>query len=244
MITSQTLDKHRHITRRGKIIYMIESSEFPDGQWGFEHFTLTRHHNGERVIRAYCELWDKPLLIRDVFQRVNADFHPMESTVRLTEGDAFKGNAWYHFTYHKAEMQGYSADQGRVQGEMEITPTVRGFGNHSLIGDGWLVAKFDRSKGPGRQTFHNNPLTSIDHRGATGPALEHTTASTFEYFGEETITVKAGTFKCYHFAFILVSNNHPPYHLWVTADGDFMFVRGHVDAPYNWSFELTELTEN
>jgi hypothetical protein len=137
-------------------------------------------------------------------------------------------------------MQGWNTEDGRISNKLAIDRSVRGFGNHSLMGDAWLVARFDRTMGPRQHTFKNNPLTSIDHRGATGPRLETTEESTFEYFGIESVTVPAGTFDCYHFAFILVSNNHPPYHLWVTTDGDFVFVRGVVDAPYNWTFELTE----
>lgn len=167
----------------------------------------------------------------------------MDAAVLLTEDDMFKGSAWYRFTDHSAEMQGYNTQSGRVSAKTAIDRSVRGFGNHSLMGEGWLVAKFDRSKGPSQHTIHNNPLTSIDHRGATGPLSERTKASTFEYFSEEEVTVSAGTFQCHHFAFILVSNNHPPYHLWVTADGDLSFVKGTVDAPYNWSFELTDYDE-
>ena len=51
----------------------------------------------------------------------------------------------------------------------------------------------------------------------------------------------AGTFSCYHFAYVVVATDHPEYHLWVTSDGDFVFVKGTFEAPYDWSFELTEL---
>jgi hypothetical protein len=42
---------------------------------------------------------------------------------------------------------------------------------------------------------------------------------------------------------VVVATDHPEYHLWVTIDGDFIFVKGTVEAPYNWSFELTELID-
>jgi len=240
----QTPRTTRHLSKQGKIIYRIDHPDFADGVWGHENFVVTRHANGDRVLRAYCELNDNPAIIRDVIQRVDTDFHPMEAMIRLTEGDEFKGSAWYHFTDTSAECQGYNTIDGRIEAKMDITRNVRGFGNHSLLGDGWLVAKFDRSKGLGRQTFHNNPITSIDHRGATGPSLEATTSSSLEYFGEEDIEVTAGRFRCHHFAFVLMSNDHPPYHLWVTADGDFIFIKGTVAAPYNWSFELIEYHES
>ncbi|MDX1293351.1 MAG: hypothetical protein R3265_11110 [Hyphomonas sp.] len=243
MISSQEPAQIKHVTKRGVISCEIDNPNFPDKVWGREIFIMTRHQSGERVLRAFCELNDDPAIIRDVFQRVDQDFHPMDAAVRLTEDDTFKGTAWYHFTDHSAEMQGFNCESGRVSAETEIDRSVRGFGNHSLMGDAWLVAKFDRSQGPRQHTFYNNPLTSMDHRGATGPLLERSKTCTFEYFGEEEITVRAGTFRCYHFAFVVVANNHPPYHLWVTADGDFGFVKGTVDAPYNWAFELVEYSE-
>lgn len=242
MIDPQKPAANRHVTKRGTIIYKIDSPEFPEGIWGREFFIMTRHANNERVLRAYCELHDDPLLVRDVFQRVDADFHPQDASVRLTENDQFKGTAWYNFTDHDAEMQGFNIEDGRTSEKIEIDRSVRGFGNHSAMGDAWLVAKFDRSQGPRQHTFYDNPLTSIDHRGATGPRLEKTAFSTFEYFGEESMTVAAGTFDCHHFAFVVVANDHPMYHLWVTADGDFVFVKGVIEAPYNWTLELSEFS--
>ena len=69
---------------------------FPEvtGTWGREHFTLTRNANGDRVLRAFCELDDEPALIRDVIQRVDHEFHPQDCVVRLTEGGQFKGSTW------------------------------------------------------------------------------------------------------------------------------------------------------
>ena len=62
-------------------------------------------------------------------------------------------------------------------------------------------------------------------------------------FCEETISVRAGSFDCHHFAYVVVATDHPEYHLWNTTDGDFIFVKGTVEAPYNWSFELTKLID-
>jgi hypothetical protein len=39
----------------------------------------------------------------------------------------------------------------------------------------------------------------------------------------------------------MIATDHPEYHLWVTTDGDFIFVKGTVAAPYDWSFELVDL---
>ena len=105
------------------------------------------------------------------------------------------------------------------------------------------MARFDRSQGPRQHTFYNNPLTSLDHRGATGSALACSRGTTIEYFGKETITVRAGSSACRHFAYVVVATDHPKYHLRVTTDGDFIFVKGTVKAPCNWSFSLAELID-
>ena len=85
-IDKQTPAARAHTTRRGTVEYRIDDPNFPGGIWGREHFTLTRHANGDRVLRAFCELDDEPALIRDVIQRVDHEFHPQDCVVRLTEG--------------------------------------------------------------------------------------------------------------------------------------------------------------
>lgn len=241
-ITQQTPAIPRHVTRRGTIEYQIDNPAFLSGIWGREHFVLTRHANGDRVLRAFCELDDDPALIRDVIQRVDAEFHPQDCVVRLTEGDVFKGSTWYHITDDEITYQGFTHEQGGISGQLDIDRSIRGFGTHALNSDAWLVARFDRSQGPRQRTFYNSPLTSLDHRGATGPALVCSQGTTIEYFGEEEVTVTAGTFACHHFAYVVIATDHPEYHLWVTTDGDFIFVKGTVAAPYHWSFELVELS--
>ncbi len=229
-----------HISRKGKIEYQIDHPDYPTGIWGFEEYRLTRHQDGSRVLRSYCELDDDSKIIRDAIQRVDKDFHPLEVTVRLTIDDQFVGSTWYHFTDTTAELQGFTAKKGRIEDKVPITRKIRGFGTHALNGDTWLAARYDLSKGLGVQTFKNNLITSSDHRGATGPAFDRTASSSTQYFGKETVSVRAGIFSCHHYAFVNISNNHPPYHFWATADGDFLFVKGKVDG-FNWTFELIEL---
>jgi hypothetical protein len=233
----------KHKTVRGRIEYLIDSPKFPDGYWGFEEFTITRHSDGSRALRAHCELQDEDGLIRDIFQAVDKEWHPHDAFARLTKGDKFFGSTWYHFTDDEAHHEGYTAEKGRISETTPIFRGMRGFGNHSLNGDAWMAAAFDFSKGPGIQTFKNNLLTSVDHRGATGPAFERTESSSFEYHGDEEVTVPGGTFACHHMSFVNMSNDHPTYHFWVTNDGEFLFIKGTVAAPYNWSFELMNLEE-
>ena len=227
----------RHRTRRGVIDYRLTLPGKAPSRWGFEEFTLTRHGDGARVLRARCELHDEPPLIRDVIQTVDADFHPQDVYVRLTIADRFHGSSWYRFTDTQAELEGFTVEQGRISDKRPVSRAMRGFGTHALMADAWLSARFDFRRGVGIQTFTNNLLTSLDHRGATGPAFAVTT-SALRYHGAEDVTVPAGTYACHHFAFENTSNDHPPYDMWVTTDGDFVFVKGVVAEPYNWSFEL------
>ncbi len=52
--------------------YQIYNWNFPSGIWGREHFTLTRHQNGDRVLWAFSEFDRELALTRDVIQRVDA----------------------------------------------------------------------------------------------------------------------------------------------------------------------------
>lgn len=232
----------RHVTRKGHIECRTNQPGFPGSVWAFEDWRVTRHVSGDRVLRAYCELQDEPFLIRDVVQAVDRDFHPLEAYVRLTKDDRFFGSGWFTFSDTEARLQGHSVTRGHVEETRSISRAIRGFGTHSLVSDAWLCARYDFSKGPGVQTFRNNLMTSIDHRGATGPEFATTAESSLQYFGRETVMVRAGTLECHHFAFVNTSHQHPPYDLWMTTDGDFLFVKGIVAAPYHWEFELVELS--
>ena len=67
------------------------------------------------------------------------------------------------------------------------------------------------------------------------------TGSGLEYAGLEEITVKAGTFECHHVLFRGLTNNHPPYHMWISTCGDYLYVKGTVDGYMNSTFELVEI---
>lgn len=230
----------KHSVRKGRVDYLANDGRFPSGIMGYEEWTVTTHGDGSRVLRARCELHDLDTLVRDVLQSVDADWHPQDAYVRLTINDKFFGNALYNFTDDVAEYVGFSAKDGPTSGRRDIRRGIRGFGTHPVMSDGWLIAHFDLSKGPGCQTFTNNLMSSIDHRGATGPGFELTTISTLEYHGEEDVTVPAGRYKCHHFAFVNTSNNHPPYNCWVTTDGDYLIVKAVYEGSIRQTMELVE----
>ena len=153
-INVQQLAAREHVTRRGTVEYQTDNANFLSGIGGREHFTLTRHRNGDRVLRAFCGLDDEPALIRDVIQRVDAEFHHQDCAVLFTEDGSFKGSTWCHITHHnEIRYVGLTRDEGRIAGQLDFDLTVRGFGTHALNPDAWLVARFNRSQGSLRHTF-------------------------------------------------------------------------------------------
>ena len=66
------------------------------------------------------------------------------------------------------------------------------------------------------------------------------------YVGKETVTVGAGTFEAYHCQFPgtkELPEEHPPYEVWITADGAFTFLKGGVAGYMQTYYELTSFTE-
>ena len=151
------------------------------------------------------------------------------------------GTGWFRFTDTAAACESWTAEAGRVSQSMPIVRPIRGFGIHAVQSDGWLAATFPYDRGPGhRQFFGRNLLHSTHHLGATGPMLA-TTGSGLEYVAREEIAVPAGHFDCYRVRFVGLTNAHPPYDMWVTADGDFLYVRGAVGGYMDSVFELVSL---
>ena len=120
------------------------------------------------------------------------------------------------------------------------------FQNHAIACDAWHLRLYDRSKGPGVQGIEQILLSSPDHRGATGPML-FSIGIGLEYVGEERITVKAGTFDALHFRFVSspgLPQEHPPYDVWCTNDGEFLFLLGITGGYMQTHYELAELVRS
>ena len=122
---------------------------------------------------------------------------------------------------------------------------IAAFGTHPIQADAMLMSLASRTGGPDWQRFPELWMCSLDHRGATGPLLmKHPNGLRLAYVGEERVTVKAGTFDAYHFRFVSspgLPQEHPPYDLWCTADGDFLFLKGQVAGYMQTYYELVEL---
>ena len=70
------------------------------------------------------------------------------------------------------------------------------------------------------------------------------------YYGEETVTVAAGTFQAHHFSYgtntddnYMGTDLHPPYHTWVTADGNYTLLKAHCTGYMQTYYELVEYEE-
>jgi hypothetical protein len=213
------------------------------GEWGGDDWTIRIDTNGHRVLTAYCEMEFKGRHVaRSVIYEVDEAWHPQTAMIRLGVNRTLQGSAWYHFTDTTAECQAYTHQEGRLTQTFPITRAIRGFGSHPLQADAWLLARFDYQKG-GTQHFTRNLLSSTDHLGSTGPMFQ-TTNSALELVGAETVTVEAGAFDCWHLRFVQTSNDHPPYDIWVTRDGLFLFVLGIVGGYMDTRFELVSLARS
>lgn len=210
--------------------------------WGEERWTIRRGVDGMRVLTAHCEMaLGVDHVVRDSLLAVDAAYHPHDGSVRIMNSGRWTGDGWYHFTDDLASCEAMSQDNGRLSQTMPITRPMRGFGQHALQSDAWLGATFPYDRGPGHVHFWGqNLLHSSHHLGATGPGLA-VTYSGLEFVGEETITVPAGRFDCYKLRLVGITNDHPPYEMWLTRDGDFLYVRGLVQGYMASVFELETL---
>lgn len=229
--------------RRGRIEYRHQTA-----LWGEEEWRITRGADGLRVMAAHCEMltpaaWNAPdeHVVRDSVLSVHADFHPHDAFVRIMNHGAVTGTGWFRFTDDEAVCESWTLAEGRMSQRMPIQRPLRGFGIHAVQGDGWLGSTFPYDKGPGHvQFFGRNLLHSLHHFGATGPFI-HTSTSGLRYVGRETVTVAAGSFDCHRIAFVGLTNNHPDYDMWLTTDGDFLYVKGVVGGYMDSVFELVSL---
>jgi hypothetical protein len=237
----------QHRTIRGRILYTSKKPERLDQERGRETFVFTRHTDGKLTLRAQCEIEEPaPTVLRDIVYALDADDRPLDCYVRLTVGDAFMGAGFFRLGKDFVECESYGPSIGRVSQRVEVEPGYDGFGTHPIVADGYLTRCMDLSRGPHKRQLRCY-VPSTDHRGATAPLIGE--ANLFlEYVGEETVTVKAGTFPARHYRFtdeaagmVTKDGSHPAYDFWVTADADAIFLQGGVGGYMQTWYELVEL---
>jgi len=233
-----------HRTLRGTIRYTSKKPDRMDEERGREYFTINVHSDGKRTCIAHCEIDDRPSVMRDITYSLDEDWYPMDCFVRIAVNDRFMGSGWFRFGADYAECETYTVLDGRVTQRMDTNGRLLTFQNHAIVCDAWHMRLFDLSKaGQGVQSIDEMLLSSPDHRGATGPMLFRIGFGV-EYVGEETIDVEAGNFDALHFRFVSspgLPEAHPPYDIWCTNDGDFIFLRGDIGGYMQTFYELVEL---
>lgn len=205
---------------------------------GHERFTISVHGDGSRILRTLSEIYETRVL-RDVSLRVGPDWCPREAFVRITIDDRFRGSGWFVFDEHEAQGEALHAPASRLSQRVRLEGRVRSFGTHPILGDGWHTALFDMA-GAAQQHFDRLMMSSYAFDGSTGPELLPVRFG-IELVGVGEVTVPAGSFRTRHFRFLLSNtafDDHPPYDVWVTDDGDHVLVRALVGEPRNLLYEL------
>lgn len=233
-----------HRSVQGTIQYVSHKPDRMGQERGREFFMINTHTDGSRTIIAHCEIDDRPSVMRDITYSLDKDWYPTDCFVRLTVADRFMGSGWFRFGPDFAECETWTSLEGRVTQRMETSGRLKTFQNHAIACDAWHMRLFDRDRGPGIQSIDEMLLSSPDHRGATGPMLFRIGMGV-EYVGEENIEVRAGRFDALHYRFVAspgLPQEHPPYDVWCTNDGDFIFLKGAVGGYMQTYYELVELT--
>jgi hypothetical protein len=240
----------QHETIRGRILYTSKKKEILDQVRGGETFIITKHVDGRRTLRAHCAIDENsPRVLRDSITNLDKHWQPREAFVQITVDEAFVGSAWYRFTETTAECEGFTQREGRFSQRYEHSGRIAFFGTHPIQADAMHLNCYDLSKGPGTQQTPPSYMCSVHHRGADGPTLiRRPNGSTQAFIGQERITVKAGTFDALHFRFgastddaYMGTDIHPPYHVWTTADGDYILLKAYCTGYMQTYYELMEL---
>ncbi len=212
---------------------------------GREWFHLTQQGDGVDVLLAHSEIDDEPDVTRDVMLAMRReDSSPIDCSVRVGVGGLFEGSGWMRFDDGAAICEAMQRENGRVSQKLATPGRVPWLQAHPIVGDALLMRQFDLSKGPGKQHIPELFLTSPDHRGATGPELFRMGLS-LVFLGEESVEVEAGRFDALHFQVTDTAEGlpeeHPPYDLWCTADGNYIFLQAVAGGYMQNRYELIEL---
>jgi hypothetical protein len=231
---------------RGRILYTSRKPERLGQERGREWWSMVVGANGWRTLHSQSEIDDSPSVLRYVTLTVDDHWSPRQAHVRIAVEGADVGSSWYRFEDGLGECEGYTVAEGRLSQRVKYDAPLRGLISHPIQADAWLCSAYPLEEGPGTRTMRFL-TTSHDHRGATGPMLLRDVTD-WSFVGRERIEVAAGTFDALHF--YLGSDDtwaegdvshHPPYHIWCTADGNYIFLRAHVAGYMQTHYELEHL---
>ncbi len=217
----------------------LQSSRYGQER-GRERFHMTFQEDGRRTLSAVCEIDDAPSVLRHVTMTYGADGLPKDAFVRIDVAGEYVGSGWYDLTARSVTLEGRHGRGGRVSHRVDLDEPLAFIGCDPIVSDAWHMAHFDLSQGPGRQ-HSNGVLASADHRGATAPML-WTLRTGMQFVGAERIEVGAGAFDALHFQIVdtagQMQEEHPPYDIWTTSDGDYIALRSEGSER---RYELMEL---
>ena len=237
-----------HETIPGRIRYTSKKPEILDQDRGGETYIITKHVDGSRTLRAHCSIDENPpRVLRDSITTLDANWVPRYGFVQITVDEEFVGSSWYRFTDEVAECEGYTVKEGWISQRFELDTQPAFFGTHPIQADAMHTHIYDLSQGPGSNTIEMNLMCSFHHRGADGPILLQRGGGVISFVGEEEVTVAAGTFNALHFRYgtnedddYMGTDIHPPYHTWVSADGDYIMLKAYCTGYMQTYHELVE----
>lgn len=237
-----------HKTIRGKVAYHSHASG-KQREFGREWFSITTHQDGERTLRAQCEIERGVVAERDVLRDVtyttDSLFRPVDCYTRIHANGKFLGAGWMRFRGCEAECESLSATNGRVSQRVRLERPARSLGSHPVSSDAFHLPRFDHRLQDRVQYQPDVWMTSLEHDGCSGPLLASLPLS-LEYCGRETVTVGAGTFEADHYRFLIevatgaVPRQHPTEDLWCLPNS-YIFIKATVGGYMAASFELVEL---
>jgi hypothetical protein len=227
-------------TRRGRISYQSLEPDRLGVEHGRERFHMTFQADGKRTLSAICESDNPPFVLRHVTMTYGADGRPTEAFVRIDLAGKYMGSGWFDLRERYATLEGRKAQGGRLSNRIDLDEPLAFIGCDPIVSDAWHMANYDLSAGPGRQ-HTNGLLSSADAAGTTGPML-WALRTGMHFVGPETIEVAAGRFDALHFQIVdtagQMEEEHPPYDIWTTADGDYIALRSEGSRK---RYELVEL---
>ncbi len=211
-------------TRRGRISYQSLEPDRLGVEHGRERFHMTFQADGKRTI---CESDNPPHVLRHVTMTYGADGRPTEAFVRIDLAGKYMGSAWFDLRERYATLEGRKAQGGRLSNRIDLDEPLAFIGCDPIVSDAWHMANYD--------------LSSADAAGTTGPML-WALRTGMQFVGPETIEVAAGRFDALHFQIVdtagQMEEEHPPYDIWTTADGDYIALRSEGSRK---RYELMEL---
>ncbi len=231
-------------TLRGFTRCTSNQAERRGAERGREHFLITDQAGGVRVMHAYFEIDDSPNVVRDEMLALGPQGHRLDAVVRVTGGNRFEGGGFFRLTERMAEDKVFNRSASRSSQRIELAEPLCALGVHPICGHALMLHSYGLSQGARRRFFPNLMQTSPDHSRATGPAL-YALGFGLELVGRVTVTVAAGRFDALHFRFTdtagQLPQEHPPYDMWCTADGDYLYLKGRAGRYMPTRYELVEI---